>query len=175
VAGDAFELNAYKDAMRCVLVLVLVLGCKSDKEAQVVSEKRATVAAGSGSSKFQTDRSGACQAFADRVQPPVEVERVADVAKKCATDKRVTAANYDCLMAATSLAAIESCEKQAGSAAALDAAKCDAYAKHMLDILQAELHQSALGVCMSSRMTEQTYDCVMAGQSEADFKRCFGG
>jgi hypothetical protein len=164
--------------MQRVLWVLLLVGCKDKRPEEkppatnphVASHKRATV--GNGSSQFHTDRAGACQAFADRLQAPITGDLVTDVANKCAEGKDVNAANYDCLMAATTLPAIEACLKTTG--AAIDKAKCDGYAKHVVELMTGELRATSLRMCMSARMTEQAFDCVIAAQSDADFKKCLG-
>jgi hypothetical protein len=166
---------------------VLVLSCKSDKPKEdkprlEQSVRQTDLAAGSGSSQFARDRKGACDAFAARVQPGMKDDNknvFEAVTSQCMQDTRITKNNYPCLMAAKSAEDVDACFKaSAGSASAtFDSDRkgsCEAYAKHVVDVMMAELRDTAVKLCLSSRMTEETYDCVMKATTDPELKKCLG-
>jgi hypothetical protein len=134
-------------------------------------------------SLFVSDRARACAAFADRFAPSMkdpQADIVASATNQCMGDKRITRYNYACLMGARSRDAIAAClaAKPSGSSSRAFVANkksaCSAYAHHVIELYADELRQTATKMCMSSEMTEATFDCVMQAQTDAAFKHCLG-
>ena len=170
--------------MKLLLAICVLAACKSDKSGdKVVSEKHGGPARGSGSSQFFTNRPAACKAFAEHMQPSVNATLVDTAKAQCMNDKKLTKDQYACIMASKTVEAIAACEKTptggdppAATTFETDrATACAAFAKHGVEMMSTELEKTSISMCMSDRLSEASYDCVMAAKSDADFKKCLLG
>lgn len=167
--------------MKRALLLLVILGCDSKDSKPAVKKTQTDMNA--AKTPFQTNRVAACEAFADRIEPTMRAantDPTDSVTTQCMTDQRITKDNYECLLAASTVDGLGACFKQAGGStpsATFESdrkAACAAYSKHVLELMQAELRTTSIRMCMSARMTEAAYDCVMKASGDADFKKCLG-
>jgi hypothetical protein len=147
--------------------------CESSKQPPAVAEPVAPL------SPFKADRARACEAFADRVTPGLKNHLPMDqtLAGNCMTQGRVTAANYACLLASKSgdelsacfatQAPLPSAEFQSNKNAA-----CLAYARHVIALMSDDLRRTMREICLSPKMKESDFDCVMAAKTDDAVRRC---
>jgi hypothetical protein len=152
-----------------VRVCLLLIACTKSPSPPKAAER----------SLFQSDRAKACAAFADRVLPSLKSQQPMEptLAGDCMTKGRVTSKNYACLMKASSADEIGTCFAAPTGTGSPDfdadkAAACGAYARHVIDLMTADLQKTMTETCMSSEMKESQYDCVMHAKSDDEFKKC---
>ena len=158
--------------MHRALCLLLLLGCEEKKPPEPPAPPPVSL--------FKRDRITACTGFADRIAVGMKNDQLpADqsLANDCMKMDRVNRGNLDCLIASKSGDELETCfgkdVADAGSGPWLTrGADCLSFARHVLFLMSADLHQTMIDACLAPSMTERDFDCVMNAQTDADFKAC---